>query len=422
MPAPDTFISPRPRKDRWFFALQPDAAAREVLVCCQDELATRHGLHSYRLKPQNLHVSLHALGEGSTLPESTLALARATAASVAAATAPFEIVFDQAGSFTKSAPSQSQIQSRSQGQTKNPFILRAAPNVAALHAFHRALGLALRDNNAGHHIRSRFSPHLTLFWDLASIEAHPVPPLRWTVAELVLIHSLVGQAEHVVVARWPLGVPAVPEPPKPLTCPSRPRPKSKAESNYAELHARSAFSFLRGGSIPEDLARCAYELNLPAMALLDRDGVYGAPRFYSVAHENAFAVRPRVGAEITMEDGTVVPLLAASRLGYQNLCQLITETKLTERPHHVIDRLGRGGIDQPDEHAPDPRARKRPCFATWSELARYSEGLIAFTGDEEGPVRHAWSTQGRDAAATALARLTAIFGSASDPAQARLFV
>src|SRR3954470_6045331 len=100
---------------------------------------------------------------------------------------------------------------------------------------------------------------------------------------------------------------------------------------YTELHARSAFSFLRGASLPEDLVQASQNAELPAVALLDRDGVYGAPRFYTSAQENQFAVRPRVGAEITMEDGTVVPRLVASRTGYQNLCQLITEAKLTPR-------------------------------------------------------------------------------------------
>src|ERR1043165_1989904 len=97
---------------------------------------------------------------------------------------------------------------------------------------------------------------------------------------------------------------------------------------------------------------------LPAMALLDRDGVYGAPRFYGRAHENKFAVRPRVGAAITMEDGTVVPLLATNRHGYQNLCQLITEAKLTDRPHHVAAQLQRDNAAPRSEHDPDPRERK----------------------------------------------------------------
>src|SRR3954468_1557524 len=136
--------------------------------------------------------------------------------------------------------------------------------------------------------------------------------------------------------------------------------------NYVELHTRSAFSFLRGASLPEYLIAAAMDRKLPAMALLDRDGVYGAPRFYSIAHENNFAVQPRVGAEITMEDGTVVPLLATSQLGYQNLCQLITEAKLVDRKSDVARRVS-GGIPpahpkghKNSAHAPDPTDRKRP--------------------------------------------------------------
>lgn len=183
---------------------------------------------------------------------------------------------------------------------------------------------------------------------------------------------------------------------------------------YVELHARSAFSFLRGASVPEALIAAAMRAEISAVALLDRDGVYGAPRLFGSAKENDNAVRPRVGAEITMEDGSVVPLLVASRTGYQNLCQLITEAKLTPRDP------GLALADLP-LHT-DPSERKRPCFATWAELARFSEGLIALTGDEEGPVRRAWRTAGATAAGTALENLTRIFGRDADPACARLFV
>ncbi|PTY04739.1 error-prone DNA polymerase [Opitutaceae bacterium EW11] len=169
---------------------------------------------------------------------------------------------------------------------------------------------------------------------------------------------------------------------------------------YFELHARSAFSFLRGASNPEDLARRTVELELPGVALLDRDGVYGAPRIFNAARENGF--RALVGAELTMEDGSVVPLLAESRTGYQNLCRLITETKLTPRaltpPRDELDP----GID--------PRERKRPCFATWKELADHAEGLVALSGDEEGPVRRAWRKAGAAAAVEGLERLLGIFG------------
>jgi error-prone DNA polymerase len=181
--------------------------------------------------------------------------------------------------------------------------------------------------------------------------------------------------------------------------------------SYAELHARSAFSFLRGASSPAALAAEAARLELPAVALCDRDGVYGAPRFYQAAREHG--VRAPVGAEITLEDGSVLPLLAATRTGYQNLCQLITTAKLTERPPNpgqLFVTAVTNNCLPPAEPSADPAARKRPCFATWAELTAHAEGLIALTGDEEGPVRRAWQTGGAAAAAPALARLAAIFG------------
>jgi error-prone DNA polymerase len=170
--------------------------------------------------------------------------------------------------------------------------------------------------------------------------------------------------------------------------------------SYAELHARSAFSFLRGSSSPEDLVTVAGELSLPAVALLDRDGVCGAPRFFGATCETG--LRARVGAEITLADGSVLPLLAATQQGYQNLCQLITEAKLTPRAPGLA----------PDDLAPqvDPHDRKRPCFATWDELARYREGLIALTGDEDGPVRRAWRTGGAAATEAPLQQLLDVFG------------
>ena len=96
--------------------------------------------------------------------------------------------------------------------------------------------------------------------------------------------------------------------------------------SYVELHACSAFSFLRGGSFPEHLAATAASLEMPAVALLDRDGVYGAQRFSVAARENG--VRPILGAELTMEDGIVLPVLVENRLGYKNLCELLTAAHL----------------------------------------------------------------------------------------------
>ncbi len=183
-------------------------------------------------------------------------------------------------------------------------------------------------------------------------------------------------------------------------------------SDYVELHARSAFSFLRGSSTPEDLMSAAARLGLPAVALCDRDGLYGAPRFFHAARDTG--TRALVGAEITLADGAVLPLLVSSKTGYSNLCRLITEAKLRPRgagppggPAFEIPDLK---FEIPAPLAPDLRARKRPCFATWAEIARFSEGLIALTGDEEGPVRRAWETGGPAAAEEALRSITSVFG------------
>src|SRR5271169_5432535 len=94
---------------------------------------------------------------------------------------------------------------------------------------------------------------------------------------------------------------------------------------YVELQAASAFSFLRGASLPETLVERAAELGYPALALLDRDSVCGAPRFFKAARR--VGIRPILGAELSLAEGGVLPLLVETRAGYQNLCRLITDMK-----------------------------------------------------------------------------------------------
>ena len=147
--------------------------------------------------------------------------------------------------------------------------------------------------------------------------------------------------------------------------------------SYVELHARSAFSFLRGASFPEHLAERARDLELPAVALCDRDGVYGAPRFYGKGKE--FGVRLILGAELTLEDGAVLPVLVESRTGYRNLCQLITRAKL--------------------------RGTKTDAPMHWDELAEFAEGLIALTGDDEGPIQRCLENDDLAGARNGMARM-----------------
>src|ERR1051325_3442414 len=96
--------------------------------------------------------------------------------------------------------------------------------------------------------------------------------------------------------------------------------------SYIELHARSAFSFLEGASAPEELAGACAQFQMPAMAIVDRNGVYGAPRFHMACKKGG--VKAHIGSEITCTNGRTYPLLVESREGYQNLCRLVTRMKL----------------------------------------------------------------------------------------------
>jgi error-prone DNA polymerase len=126
---------------------------------------------------------------------------------------------------------------------------------------------------------------------------------------------------------------------------------------YVELHAASAFSFLDGASLPEALIDRAATLGYSTLALLDRDGVYGAPRFHLAAKRAG--IKAIVGAELTIAIGTGtsvfrLPVLIESREGYRNLCRLITRMKL--------------------------RAPKGEGALTLDELDGRVAGLVAFVG------------------------------------------
>src|SRR5437899_9270774 len=127
--------------------------------------------------------------------------------------------------------------------------------------------------------------------------------------------------------------------------------------SYIELHACRAFSFLRGGSFPEQLAEVAAELEMPAMALCDRNGVYGAQRFSVAAREhNVHAI---TGCELSMEDGSILPVLVENRAGYKNLCELLTQAHLG--------------------------SEKGKCAVRWDELPEFTDGLVALLGSASVP-------------------------------------
>ena len=179
---------------------------------------------------------------------------------------------------------------------------------------------------------------------------------------------------------------------------------------YVELHSRSAFSFLEGASLPEELVNASTALGMPAMALLDRDGVYGAPRFHLAAQKAG--LRAHIGAEITTQCElsernllpartpharssaggawgiSRLPVLVESRAGYQNLCRLVTRMKQ------------RG----PKNCDPALTAAQR------DDLASFAAGLICLTGDENGPLAEALHRGGIALARQAVASLVEVFG------------
>ena len=168
-------------------------------------------------------------------------------------------------------------------------------------------------------------------------------------------------------------------------------------AKYIELHARSAFSFLHGASTPEDLIAAGAELEMPAMALLDRDGVYGAPRFHMAAKKSG--LKAHIGAEIAVSSFKFqvsnsknrkvfyLPLLVRNRTGYQNLCRLITLMKLRVPKH----------------------AKPGECAVTRDELAAHAEGLICLTGGSDGPLAQSINHRGHREAEEAAERLIDIF-------------
>src|ERR1035441_7370424 len=176
------------------------------------------------------------------------------------------------------------------------------------------------------------------------------------------------------------------------------RPK---DAEYVELHAASAFSFLAGASQPDVMIERGAELEMPAMALADRNGLYGVARFHTAATK--CGVKAHIGAEIAVssygsrltpsswlphqypDEPPRIVLLCASRVGYQNLCQLITRFKMRE-------------------------ATKAEGAATFDDLEEFSAGLICLTGGDEGPMASSLARDGMHETRRHLDRLASIYG------------
>src|SRR5438309_3520830 len=152
---------------------------------------------------------------------------------------------------------------------------------------------------------------------------------------------------------------------------------------YIELHCHSAYSFLDGASLPEQLALTAANLGYPALALTDHNGIYGAMAFAQEA--KSLGLQAITGAEVTLADGSHATLLAETPQGYANLCRLVTEAHL-------------GRVDRRD-----PRLE-------FAALEARHEGLIVLSGCRDGLLPRLLRTQGRAAARARAERCRAVFG------------
>ena len=149
---------------------------------------------------------------------------------------------------------------------------------------------------------------------------------------------------------------------------------------FVELRARSAFSFLEGATAPEDLVECAAGLGYDAIALGDRDGLYGAPRFYQSAV--TAGLKAIVGAELTLDDESFglansptpsrLYILVPDRQRYKNLCRMITASKL-----RTIGAYPDGLPKYP---------AKGESRVTLDDLERFGAGMICLGGGALSPL------------------------------------
>jgi error-prone DNA polymerase len=123
---------------------------------------------------------------------------------------------------------------------------------------------------------------------------------------------------------------------------------------YVPVWCKSNFSFLEGASHPHELVETAHRLGIPALALTDRDGIYGIVRAHVRARE--LGVQLIIGSQITIEDGSEILLLASNRCGYGQLCRLITRGRL--------------------------RSPKGQCSVSWREIYEHAADLLALWGGD----------------------------------------
>lgn len=180
--------APQPT-DRLFFAIYPDSRAATQIAHLAQRLRAEHELKGNPLASDRLHVTLHHIGDHEGLPPSLVAAAQEAAAAISLSR--FDVAFDYVVSFRT-------------GGRKRPFVLRSGKDLAALMAFQQAIGMAMKKAGIGRWVQPQFTPHVTLLYDDHLVSEQTVESVSWTVREFVLVHSLLGQTQHIPLGRWPL--------------------------------------------------------------------------------------------------------------------------------------------------------------------------------------------------------------------------
>lgn len=184
-------MSIRPDKftDRLFFALRPDAATMARIEAARDRLRAEQGLLGQPLPVEELHITLHHLGGFVRFPQALADKAMAAAATLS--TPAFEFTLDQATSFKRRSV-----------KSQPCVLLAGGAGFETLKAFHSQLSAALKAAELYRY--ASFTPHVTLLHDAIAVEQQAIDPISWQVSEFVLMNSLPGKAEPVVLGRWPL--------------------------------------------------------------------------------------------------------------------------------------------------------------------------------------------------------------------------
>ncbi|HEX4578505.1 MAG TPA: DNA polymerase III subunit alpha [Candidatus Dormibacteraeota bacterium] len=131
---------------------------------------------------------------------------------------------------------------------------------------------------------------------------------------------------------------------------------------FAELAARSHYSFLEGSASPRALVARAAALGIEALGLCDRNGLYGAVGFMEAAR--TAGIHAVIGVDLDLEGGDRLRLLARNRDGYRQISRAISAAQLAGVKGQPLLRLG--GLDRPADgdpgQVPAVGRRRRPTL------------------------------------------------------------